>query len=116
MPAYTFFCDSCQKRFEIICSIKEYTDKKPCEFCNSKKSTYRLYVEDLASLNTSVNKADNELKTVGDLAKRNTDRMSDDEKNHLKNKHNSYKENKPDDPLPSGMSRMNRPKTKTKWT
>lgn len=116
MPAYTFFCSSCNKKYEVVCSIKEYTEKMPCEFCNSKKSTYRCYTEDLLTLNASVKKSDTELKTVGDLAKRNTDRMSDDEKHHLKIKHNSYKDNKPDNPLPSGMSRIKKPKTKTKWT
>lgn len=116
MPAYTFFCDSCNKRYEVVCSIRDYHDKLPCEYCNSNKSCYRLYTEDALSINTSVKKLDSELKTVGDLAKRNTDRMSDDQKEHLRQKHNSYKDNKEDKPLPTGMSRLKRPKTKTKWT
>lgn len=115
MPAYTFFCEDCNKKYEVVCSIKDYHDKLPCGFCSSNESVYRLYTEDAATLSTSVKKSDSELKTVGDLAKRNTDRMSDDEKQHLKKKHNDYKENKPEAPLPKGMSRLTRPKTKTKW-
>lgn len=115
MPAYTFFCEKCNKKYEVVCSIKDYHDKLPCQLCQSNTAVYRMYIEDVSTLNASVKKSDSELKTVGDLAKRNTDRMSDDEKRHLQTKHNSYKENKPDKPLPKGMSRMTRPKTKTKW-
>ena len=116
MPTYTFFCEACNKKYEVVCSIREYNDQIPCEYCGSNAASHRLYVEDASTLSTSVKKMDSELKTVGDLAKRNTDRMSDDQKESLRIKHNSYKDNKPDDPLPSGMSRINRPKTKTKWT
>lgn len=115
MPAYTFFCNKCNSRYEIVCSIKDYHDKIPCTECSSK-NVHRMYVEDVATQNTSIKKLDSELKTVGDLAKRNTDRMSNDEKEYLRKKHNSYKENKQaDKDLPRGMSRMDRPKTKTKW-
>lgn len=116
MPAYTFFCNSCKKKYEVVCSIRDYNDRIPCEHCNSNKSVNRLYVEDALSINATVKKSDSELKTVGDLAKRNTDRMSEDHKEHLKRKHNSYKDNKEDKPLPKGMSRLTKPKTKTKWT
>jgi hypothetical protein len=75
-----------------------------------------LYTEDALSISASVKKMDSELKTVGDLAKRNTDRMSDDHKAHLRSKHNDYKENQADAPLPKGMSRLQKPKHKTKWT
>jgi hypothetical protein len=115
MPAYTFFCEDCNKKYEVVCSIKQYHDKLPCEFCQSNKAVHRLYIEDIQTLSASIKKSDSELKTVGDLAKRNTDRMSDDEKENLKKKHNSYKDNQPEKPLPKGMSRLNRPKVKTKW-
>lgn len=116
MPAYTFFCNNCRKKYEVVCSIRNYHDKLPCEFCHTSTSVHRLYVEDALSIGTSVKKLDSELKTVGDLAKRNTDRMSDDQKEYLRQKHNSYKEHKEDKPLPKGMSRLKKPKTKTKWT
>jgi hypothetical protein len=62
----------------------------------------------------SVKKSDSELKTIGDLARRNSDKFSDDEKTHLYNKHNSYKYEESTKQLPSGMSRLKKPK-KTKW-
>ena len=116
MPSYTFFCDSCNKKYEVVCSIRAYHDKLPCEYCNKNKHVYRLYIEDAQSISSSVRKSDDELKTVGDLAKRNTDRMSDDHKEHLRQKHNSYKETTENKPLPKGMSRLTKSKTKTKWT
>lgn len=71
-------------------------------------------MDDVATLNASVRKADSELKTIGDLAKRNTDRMSEDQKVHLYHKHNSYKDEASTKELPKGMSRMKKP-PKPKW-
>ena len=87
---------------------------KKCPSCKSK-DTYRLYRDDLSTLNCSVKKGDNELKTLGDLANRNRDRMSDDQRNSLDHKHNAYKDNKPAKELPTGMSRIEKPKHKIKW-
>lgn len=109
MPTYTYFCNKCNEPFELFYYIKEYQSNPICSKCLSKK-THRLYAADVATQYTSVKKTDSELKTVGDLAKRNTDRMSNDEKAYLKHKHNEYKENKPDAPLPTGMSRVKKPK------
>ncbi|NBU33454.1 zinc ribbon domain-containing protein [bacterium] len=115
MPIYTFFCEKCKKKYELVCRIKDYNDAAPCEYCKSNKHIYRLYIDDVATQSASVKKSDSELKTIGDLALRNTDRMSDDEKEHLKRKHNDYKEKPTNKQLPKGMSRVNRPKIKTKW-
>lgn len=114
MPAYTYKCNSCNKKFEIVCSIRLYKEHEECEFCKSK-DTHRSYSDDMMSLSTSIKKSDSELRTLGDLAKRNSDRMSEDEKASLHKKHNYYKDNKPDAPLPKGMSRVKKP-PKTKWT
>lgn len=115
MPCYTFFCDKCQKKFEIISSIKDYTDKQKCPSCKSSKDSYRCYTEDVATLNSSIKKSDGELKTIGDLANRNRDRMSEDHKQQLYEKHNSYKDHTEDAPLPKGMTRLKKQK-KIKWT
>jgi len=49
------------------------------------------------------------------LALRNSERMSEDQKIALYQKHNSYKENKEESSsLPSGMSRIKKP-PKTVW-
>lgn len=117
MPIYTFFCDKCKMKFEHVCSIREYSeDSVCCSSCESSKSVHRLYLEDAATLSTSVKKSDSELKTVGDLALRNTDRLSDDQKAELTRKHNAYKNNKEPTELPKGMSRPKTPKQKIKWT
>lgn len=114
MPAYTYQCNSCLKKFEVVCSIKDYKEQAQCEFCKSMH-TQRSYEDDMLTLSSSIKKSDTELKTLGDLAKRNSERMSDDEKTSLQKKHNFYKENKPDAPLPKGMSRIKKP-PKPKWT
>jgi putative FmdB family regulatory protein len=114
MPTYTYHCFKCEQDFELFFYIKDYTENPKCEKCHSKK-THRLYIKDVSTQSTSVKKSDGELKTLGDLANRNRDRISDDQKNELFNKHNAYKENKPDSPLPKGMSRIKKGK-KIKWT
>ena len=117
MPEYSYVCDKCSLHMEVVCSIREYDKMQKnlrCEGCGSK-SLSRDYNNDLSSLNTSVKKADSELKTIGDLAKRNSDKFSDDQKVHLNKKHNDYKEDGAErKPLPSGMSRMKK-QPKTKW-
>jgi putative FmdB family regulatory protein len=114
MPSYSYFCEKCKEKFEIVCSIKDYTPQAKCGSCNRSNNVYRLYREDLLTLNASVKKSDSELKTIGDLAARNTDRMSDDQKQALYAKHNDYKEKPSQKELPKGMSRINKPK-KPKW-
>lgn len=114
MPTYSFSCDKCKNDFELFFYIKDYIEHPKCPECESVK-TFRRYVDDVLTQNASVKKSDSELKTVGDLANRNRDRLSNDQKEDLYKKHNSYKENQSDKPLPKGMSRIKR-QPKTKWT
>lgn len=51
---------------------------------------------------------DNSIKTVGGIADKNREKMSDDEKIALYCKHNQYKHEYPDRPLPNGMERGKR--------
>lgn len=108
MPTYTFLCENCNSKFELFFSIKDYIETPACDKCKSRK-TCRSYQDDLSSMTGSVIKSDSELKTLGDLANRNRDKLSNDHKQALYSKHNSYK----DDfhlKLPSTMSRISKPK------
>ena len=114
MPNYSYTCEKCSDRFELFFLIKDYIEQPKCPNCNSR-NTCRNYINDVLTQSASVKKSDSELKTLGDLAMRNTERMSDDEKTSLYIKHNAYKYEKEEDrPLPTGMSRMKKP-TKTNW-
>lgn len=113
MPTYSYHCEKCNCEFELFFYIKDYNDSPKCIECNSS-STHRSYIKDVCTQSTSVKKADSELKTIGDLANRNRDRLSDDEKQELYKKHNEYKDHKEENPLPKGMSRMKKG-TKTIW-
>jgi putative FmdB family regulatory protein len=114
MPNYTYGCDKCDESFELFFYIKDYEPTPKCPKCKNK--SHRLYSIDVLSQSASVKKADSELKTIGDLARRNTEKMSQDEKIALYKKHNDYKDNKEEQkPLPSGMSRLKKP-PKTSWT
>jgi len=111
MPTYSYHCNHCQKKFELFFYIKDYEQSPRCAFCKNT-NTHREYMLDLATQSASVRKSDSELKTIGDLANRNRDRMSDDQKASLYAKHNEYKEHKEEKPLPKGMSRIKKgPKT-----
>jgi putative FmdB family regulatory protein len=87
MPTYTYSCEKCNHNFELFFYIKDYIPNPECIKCHSS-DTIRLYVADVLTQSASVKKSDNELKTIGDLANRNRDRMSDDEKSALHKKHN----------------------------
>jgi putative FmdB family regulatory protein len=114
MPTYTYTCEKCNKNFELFFYIKDYEENPKCEHCRHSK-THRCYISDVATQSASVRKSDSELKTIGDLANRNRDKLSDDQKIGLHQKHNEYKENQPEKPLPKGMSRIKKP-PKIKWT
>jgi len=112
MPNYSYSCEKCGTNFELFFLIKDYVAQPKCIICSSKKTT-RNYVADAVTQSSSVKKSDSELKTLGDLANRNRDRMSSDQIESLNQKHNNYKEPN-DKPLPSGMNRIKRP-PKTIW-
>jgi len=114
MPTYTYKCSKCNERFELFSTVSDYDPNPKCTECKSKK-TERCFLEDVSTISGSVKKADSELGTIGDLANRNRDKLSDDEKVHLHNKHNSYKE-QPIENLPKGMKQIKKPKKKIKWT
>lgn len=114
MPTYTYLCNSCNKKSEYFFYIKDYKPTVQCFHCSSP-DTERSYSDDALSVQSSIIKHDSELKTLGDLANRNRDKLSDDQKTHLFDKHNSYKNETPSKELPKGMTRINKPKTKTKW-
>jgi putative FmdB family regulatory protein len=109
MPTYTYSCEDCDEKFELFRYIKDYEDHPSCPVCDGS-NTSRSYVDDALTQSASVKKMDSELKTIGDLAMRNSERMSDDQKSELYQKHNSYKEDKIETkPLPKGMSYMKKP-------
>lgn len=112
MPNYTYFCEKCNKSFECFFSIREYQEQTKCIKCN--KICSRNYISDVSTQSASVKKSDSELKSLGDLANRNRDRMSNDERTHLDRKHNEYKLDTPTSELPKGMSRIKKP-NKVKW-
>lgn len=115
MPTYTFCCNKCNYKFELFFTIQKYKNNQICEKCGGVSN--RSYEDDLKSINTSIRLADSEVKTLDHLAKRNNEKFSEDQKHHLYVKHNSYKEGfDKTKSLPAGMSRMEKPQTKTKWT
>jgi len=115
MPNYTYSCENCGVSFELFFYIKDYEPNPKCINCDKKSN--RLYSVDIPTQATSVKKSDSELKTLGDLAMRNTERLSQEQKHELDIKHNSYKTEKTQEtPLPKGMKYASKPKTKFKWT
>lgn len=112
MPTYSYYCEKCRVTFEHFFAIKDYQCTISCEKC--KTTCSRNYAEDILSQSASVKKSDNELKTIGDLANRNRDKLSNDEKTFLNKKHNDYKEQQNTKELPKGMSRITKP-NKIKW-
>jgi len=105
MPEYTFQCGGCGEVFSIFALMSEYSDKQKCPSCKKTKLVSRKYDIDTVTVSGSVKKGDDEIK-VGHLAKRNSEKLSDDEKRHLTEKHNAYKYEEPKTKLPKGMSRM----------
>lgn len=113
MPTYSYYCNNCEKDFELFFYIKDYQDQPKCNLCKSNQ-TYRQYAKDISTQAASVKKSDSELKTLGDLANRNRDKLTEDQKQSLHDKHNSYKEQSSTKELPTGMTRLKK-QPKSKW-
>ena len=89
MPTYIFKCNDCRTKYEIYSSIAKYdTCNKDCPKCDSSDA-HRVYEDE--NVCGSVKKGDSEI-TVGQLADRHRDRMSEDQKEFLYQKNNSYKD------------------------
>lgn len=112
MPTYSYYCEKCDETFEKFFYFNNYKERVRCDTC--KKTCKRNY-EDILTQSASIKKSDSELKTIGDLANRNRDRLSNDEMRDLDKKHNEYKDQELAKELPKGMSRMKKPKKKIKW-
>ena len=109
MPEYTFICEDCGAKFSDIYSFRAYdeaVENKTIRCCSCNKTNIgRCYEDDCINIAGSIKKSDSELKTLGDLANRNRDRMSEDHKEYLHRKHNDYKLDKPNDPLPASPAK-----------
>ena len=88
MPAYEFCCrhdinHGCGYTFEIICSMSEIADKRPeCPKCGREDSVFREW----AAIQISP-----PIMTLGGLADKNAERMTEDHKNYLKEQQKTKK-------------------------
>ena len=105
MPEYTYVCDACGRKIELFFTLSAYQETIDC-ICSPSEKMRRSYQDDLAGLTNAVVKTDDELNTIGDLANRNRDKLSKDEKSHLNKKHNDYKDDYSGFKLPNGMTSM----------
>lgn len=87
MPEYTYKCNKCGHTFDIVHSIKEKALKK-CTKCK-KLALERV----ITSVLGFVKLAHSEIKQLGHYASRNSEKMSDDQKNMLAAKHKTKKRN-----------------------
>lgn len=103
MPQYTFLCENCQAQFNISCYISDYdatTKGLKCPKCESV-DVCRDYQTDKISGGVVH-------QTLGMLAQKNSDRMSDEEKARINYEHNKYKFEEGNE-LPQGMKRIRKP-------
>lgn len=87
MPTYNFFCPK-HKSFELFRSFADYREEEPCPKC--QKTCKRDYA-DLETISGSVITSDTDSRmTIGRLADRNKERLSNDEKMAIQYKNNEY--------------------------
>ena len=106
MPTYTYFCPECQSTFELSLLMCDYKDTQICTKCDYTQATRALGL-DIQTLQGVVTASDGEIK-LGQLAERNSKRMSRDEKIDKCYEQNKYKYEGTDKNLPDGMTRINK--------
>ena len=101
MPEYTYECDiesgGCGNVFSVLQSISKYKVLKRCPECKKHKLVRSFETDNVSG---SVAKL-----TLGNLAEKNSSSLSNDEKSHLKKRHNAYRDSEGAE-LPEGMSRI----------
>lgn len=102
MPTYDYQCDGCESIFEVKHGYHDEPELE-CPDCGSSSFTKLLNTPTII-----YTPGDHEC-TVGTLAERNANRMSDDAKRHLLDK---QKTKKKEGKLPPGMKRVEPPKEK----
>jgi len=107
MPTYTYFCQTCQAYFEKTSYISDYKEQEICPECNTFRDVTRALGYDISTIHRNVVPGDDEIK-LGQLADRNTKRMSRDEKIDKYYEQNKYRYEGPDTALPDGMTRINK--------
>lgn len=101
MPTYSFHCETCNNDFDLFMTISAYQMPAECPECKANKIV-RSYVPPTGC----VKKGDDEI-TVGHLAHRNTERMSEDRKESIYVKNNAYRENPPPFKKPAPKKKFN---------
>lgn len=103
MPTYSFLCEDCTNAFEINCFISDYdgvVKGMECPSCSSK-NVYRDYSTDKVSGQIKV-------QTLGMMAQKNSERMTDEQKAALNFEHKKYLYEEGNE-LPAGMKRARKP-------
>ena len=105
MPNYTYYCTQCDSFFEKFAYISDYQPQELCPKCDSSQHVSRALEYDISTIHNNVVVGDNEI-TLGQLADRNTKKMSRDEKIDRYYDQNKYRWEGPDPDLPNGMTRI----------
>ena len=114
MPEYTFICEKCSTTTSMVCMISEYSNKSKKIKCSSCGGiVYRDFSED--NIDTFVSVGLSDCKTIGQYAEKQSAKYT---KTQLEDMRQGFKTKKTQggNPLPQGMSRMEKPDHGIKWT
>lgn len=105
MPTYTYYCSKCDNRFEIFANIGNYKQCYECPKCNDISDVTRALGYDISTVHREVIANDDNI-TLGQLADRNTKKMSRDEKINRYYEQNKYKWEGQESNLPKGARKV----------
>lgn len=79
MPRYTWICEECDHSFEISSYMSEAHLKPECPQCGHTRKVVRDFLSDNIHVSGGP-------KTLGSFADKHSDKMSEEQKHHLRNK------------------------------
>ena len=95
---YCFQSECCGEQWTVSASLQEISNLKPaCPSCRKQKTVFRDFQAENVGFSMPPT-------TVGSLADRNSNHMSEDEKIHRYNKNNEYRNHPYTGILPEGAS------------
>jgi len=90
MITYSYHCESCDHRFEVVCDMKDYSEKQLCPSCKNKESVFRDFQTD--SVTPNMVPMLSECKTLQQYAEKQTKIYGEEKCAKMREEFHKYKD------------------------
>ena len=89
MITYSYHCENCDNRFEVVCKVEDYSEKQKCPACKKTENVYRDFQTD--SVTTNMVPMLSECKTLQQYAEKQTKIYGEEKCSKMRDEFHKYK-------------------------